>query len=371
MLANRFLATAVLGFLGATTALADGGHRGGGRGHAYGHYRYTPAVVSARVVDVEPMVRYVTVNRPREQCWDEVVREPVRPYGVAGPTAAGSIVGAAIGRQFGSGNDRDALTVLGAVAGGAVAHQRAVRNGAGATRDVTVQRCEVVNDRVTGADRRRLSRDVSARRPQLHDADRPASRRLGAARGRRAPGRVIGCGTESALAGRAIGPPGFRSSASLTRTDARPQAVTAMMSRRFTRTIKRARRAALRDGRRGVACVARRRRSGRGAAALAGVRASRAGGRAARARAARPTLSGAAQRRRLARAGDLDGAEPLSRAASCAPRRCKWAIASSTRFASSATTAACAPCASTRRRAPFSRHAVRSCGCCSSKTIPT
>jgi uncharacterized protein YcfJ len=148
MLARTFLATAVLGFLGATTALADGGHRRGGRGHAYGHghYRYTPAVVSARVVGVEPLVRYVTVNRPREQCWNEVVREPVHPYGVAGVTAAGSIVGAAIGRQFGSGNDRDALTVLGAVAGGTVAHQRAVRNQS--TRDVTMQRCEVVNDRV-------------------------------------------------------------------------------------------------------------------------------------------------------------------------------------------------------------------------------
>ncbi len=192
MLANRFLATAVLGFLGATTALADGGHRGGGRGHAYGHghYRYTPAVVSARVVDVEPLVRYVTVNRPREQCWNEVVREPVHPYGVAGVTAAGSVVGAAIGRQFGSGNDRDALTVLGAVAGGAVAHQRAVRNQG--TRDVTVQRCEVVNDRVTRGDRRRLRRDLSARRPQLHDADGPASRRLGATRGRRAAGGLSG-----------------------------------------------------------------------------------------------------------------------------------------------------------------------------------
>ena len=150
MLAKTFLATAVLGFLGATTAMADNGHngRGRGRGNAYGHYRSAPAVVSARVVDVEPMVRYVTVDRPREECWDEIVREPVRPYGVAGPTAAGTIVGAAIGRQFGSGNDRDALTVLGAVAGGVVAHQRAVRNGAGATRDVTVQRCEVVNNRV-------------------------------------------------------------------------------------------------------------------------------------------------------------------------------------------------------------------------------
>ena len=149
MLAKTFLATAVLGFLGATSAMADNGHNGRGRGNAYGHYRQQPAVISARVVDVEPLVRYVTVNRPREECWDEIVREPVRPYGVAGPTAAGTIIGAAIGRQFGSGNDRDALTVLGAVAGGAVAHQRAVRNGAGATRDVAVQRCEVVNDRVT------------------------------------------------------------------------------------------------------------------------------------------------------------------------------------------------------------------------------
>jgi uncharacterized protein YcfJ len=149
MLAKTILTTAVLGFLCASTAMADNGHNGRGRGNAYGHYRSAPAVVSARVVDVEPLVRYVTVNRPHEECWNEVVREPVRPYGVAGPTAAGSIVGAAIGRQFGSGNDRDALTVIGAVAGGVVARNRALRNGAGATRDVAVQRCEVVNDRVT------------------------------------------------------------------------------------------------------------------------------------------------------------------------------------------------------------------------------
>jgi uncharacterized protein YcfJ len=148
MLAKTFLATAVLTFLGATTAMADNGHNGRGRGNAYGHYRSAPAVVSARVVDVEPLVRYVTVDRPREQCWDEIVREPIRPYGVAGTTAAGSIVGAAIGRQFGSGNDRDALTVLGALAGGVVARNRALRNGAGATRDVAVQRCEVVSNRV-------------------------------------------------------------------------------------------------------------------------------------------------------------------------------------------------------------------------------
>jgi uncharacterized protein YcfJ len=156
MLAKKFLAVAVLGLLGASSALAHDDHRGRGRGHAHGHHRhapalvsYAPAVVSARVVAVEPMVRYVTVDRPREQCWNETVREPVRPFGVVGQTAAGSIVGAAIGRQFGSGNDRDTLTVLGAVAGGAVAHRRAVVNAGYAARDVVVQRCEVVNDRVT------------------------------------------------------------------------------------------------------------------------------------------------------------------------------------------------------------------------------
>jgi uncharacterized protein YcfJ len=128
--------------------MADGRDNRRGRGNAYGHYRSAPHVVSARVVGVEPLVRYVTVDRPREECWDEIVREPVRPFGVAGTTAAGSVVGAAIGRQFGSGNDRDALTVLGAVAGGVVARNHALRNGAGATREVAVQRCAVVSNRV-------------------------------------------------------------------------------------------------------------------------------------------------------------------------------------------------------------------------------
>jgi uncharacterized protein YcfJ len=156
MLANKFLAVAVLGIVCASPALADHDDHGRGRGHAYGHYKrapvaiaYAPAVVSARVVAVEPLVRYVTVDRPREQCWNEVVREPAPSLRVVGATAAGSVIGGAIGHQFGSGNDRDALTVLGAVAGGAVAHHRAVAREGYATRDVTVRRCQVVNDRVT------------------------------------------------------------------------------------------------------------------------------------------------------------------------------------------------------------------------------
>jgi len=142
----KTIATVALLGVGATSALADHGHRGHGHGHGHGH-RDPTEYVYARVVDVDPMVRYVTVSRPREECWDEVVRQPASPYGVVGPTIAGGIVGAAIGRQFGSGNDRDMLTLMGAAAGSAVAHERAQRNQA--TREVTVQRCEVVNERVT------------------------------------------------------------------------------------------------------------------------------------------------------------------------------------------------------------------------------
>jgi uncharacterized protein YcfJ len=136
----------------AAPALADHGR---GNAYAYGHRAAqtqfdSPNYVYARVVDVDPMVRYVTVNRPHEECWNDVERQRTG-FGVAGQTAAGGVIGAAIGRQFGGGSGKDALTLLGAAAGAAVARERALRNGAGGyeVRDVPVQRCEVVNDQVT------------------------------------------------------------------------------------------------------------------------------------------------------------------------------------------------------------------------------
>ncbi len=141
MWVKSIAATAALGLGATSVALADGhaGHgHDEGRDYAYG-----------RVVNVQPLVRDVVVTRPRQQCWDDVAVEPVHPFGVAGPTVAGGIVGAAIGRQFGSGGSRDALTLLGAALGSAVANQRAIRNGAGETREVPVQRCEVVNEHYT------------------------------------------------------------------------------------------------------------------------------------------------------------------------------------------------------------------------------
>src|SRR6185369_18062223 len=90
---------AVLGLFSANAALADHGYD---RGYAYGHRG--PDVVYGRVIDVDPIVRYVTVDQPRQECRDEYVRQQT---GVAGPTAAGAVIGAAIGRQFGGGSGRD------------------------------------------------------------------------------------------------------------------------------------------------------------------------------------------------------------------------------------------------------------------------
>lgn len=130
------------GVLGAGTAAAGGKH----------DTRY----VYARVVDVEPIVRYVTVDRPRRECWEEMVYESdvtPRPFGEAGVTLAGAIVGGAVGRQFGRGRGRDAMTLIGSLAGAAVANERAGRRavayGAARSRAVPVERCEVVSDRVT------------------------------------------------------------------------------------------------------------------------------------------------------------------------------------------------------------------------------
>jgi len=85
--------------------------------------RYT----TARVTHVEPVYETVVVQRPVQSCHQEYVDRRVTDPAVAGTTLAGAVVGAAIGRQFGDGSGRDALTLLGAVAGSAVAHDRALR----------------------------------------------------------------------------------------------------------------------------------------------------------------------------------------------------------------------------------------------------
>jgi uncharacterized protein YcfJ len=140
------MAATATGVLLSGTAAADDDDRR--RAH-----RGSRDVVYARVVSAEPIVRYVTVERPRRECWEEVQYRSDRPLRTAGPALAGGIVGAAIGRQFGGGSGRDALTLLGGIAGSAVAHERATRRlaarGGRMTYAVPVERCSVVSERFT------------------------------------------------------------------------------------------------------------------------------------------------------------------------------------------------------------------------------
>jgi uncharacterized protein YcfJ len=147
MWVNQLLAAVTVGGLIAVPALAHdshGRHRGHARGHVHGH-----EIVYAPVVSVRPLVRYVTVERPRQECWQDIEYRSAVPGRVVATTLVGGIVGAAIGRQFGDGSGRDALTLMGAVAGSAVAHAHAVRRNPESTYTVPVERCRVVNERFT------------------------------------------------------------------------------------------------------------------------------------------------------------------------------------------------------------------------------
>jgi uncharacterized protein YcfJ len=168
----------VLGAVAATLATGDAladGH-GHGYGHAYDHYG--PGYVYARVVDVDPVVRYVTVDRPEQRCWNETVVRPAAPFGVAGQTAAGGIIGATIGHILGHG-DSPGLTVAGAAAGAAIAHENAVRNGAVIeTRTGVVQRCETVSHPFTERqiDGYRVTYVLDGRHYTTHTDYRPGDR---------------------------------------------------------------------------------------------------------------------------------------------------------------------------------------------------
>jgi uncharacterized protein YcfJ len=176
MWVKGLLAAAVAGALISGTAAAHDGRGYDGRGHG------GRDVVYARVVSARPIVRHVTVERPRRECWDDVEYRSDRPARVAGPTLAGGIIGAAIGRQFGGGSGRDALTLLGGIAGSAVAHERAGRrlaaNGGSTTYAVPVERCTVVNERFTeeiigGYD---VVYQYQGRRYSMHTARHPGDR---------------------------------------------------------------------------------------------------------------------------------------------------------------------------------------------------
>jgi uncharacterized protein YcfJ len=168
MWGKAWVVTVAAGLLLAGPASAD---------HGRGRYGNRD-VVYARVVAVQPIVRYVTVERPRQECWQDVEYRSADSGRVAGVTLAGGIVGAAIGRQFGDGSGRDALTLLGGLAGAAVAHEHATRRLDASTYAVPVERCRVVNERFTEEviDGYDVIYQYQGRRYSMRTADHPGDR---------------------------------------------------------------------------------------------------------------------------------------------------------------------------------------------------
>ncbi len=95
----------------------------GGDGYQYDY---------ARVLQVEPIVRYVTVETPVRECYQVTRTARYRNPGggnVAGAAIAGGIIGGIIGNQFGSGSGRDAATAVGVLLGSSIGADSA-RNSA-------------------------------------------------------------------------------------------------------------------------------------------------------------------------------------------------------------------------------------------------
>jgi uncharacterized protein YcfJ len=81
----------------------------------------------ADVLRVDPVYTTVSVNRPRQECYDEQVTTQSSGNSTAG-AVVGAVIGGVLGNTVGKGDGRKAATVAGAVAGGAIGHGVGSRN---------------------------------------------------------------------------------------------------------------------------------------------------------------------------------------------------------------------------------------------------
>lgn len=77
----------------------------------------------AKVVSVQPIIRYVTVRTPVRECWQDTqyYSHYEHRHNSPGRTLAGALIGGVIGHQFGSGRGNDAATIAGAMIGASAA----------------------------------------------------------------------------------------------------------------------------------------------------------------------------------------------------------------------------------------------------------
>lgn len=129
--------TLTAALLGAATAQAGSPYQSDGGGF----FDY------ADVVRVEPLVRVVRVNEPREECWDEEVPVYRSEYRSATPMILGGILGGVVGSTMGKGDGKTAATVAGTVLGGSVGRDVGAAHARPPAYDTVVEtRCRQVSD---------------------------------------------------------------------------------------------------------------------------------------------------------------------------------------------------------------------------------
>ena len=108
-----------------------------------GSNAYEPGhIIEVPVVSSSPVYQIVRVNTPREECWQEAVTVSGKSNSDT-PEILGAIVGAGVGRLFGSGRGQDAATVAGAILGGSIGSDLENKNSGNQVQ--YQQRCRTVN----------------------------------------------------------------------------------------------------------------------------------------------------------------------------------------------------------------------------------
>ena len=112
----------------------------------------------ARVVNIEPVVRYIKVTSPQRECYKEpVTYTHAHDNNAAGKTILGGIIGAAIGNNIGHGRGRKKTAVAGAIIGSTIASHNARKHAYRHDEVRYEERCDVkyvshTEERIDGYD---------------------------------------------------------------------------------------------------------------------------------------------------------------------------------------------------------------------------
>ena len=109
-------------------------------------YDSNDQIIEANVVSAQPIYQVVQVNNPVQQCWKEAIPVHKKSYNSRTPEILGAIVGAGVGRLFGSGRGQDAATVAGAVLGGSIGRDHKNRKNEQYSDVRYEERCKVVDN---------------------------------------------------------------------------------------------------------------------------------------------------------------------------------------------------------------------------------